>query len=224
MSKVLVDREEIEAVRNTLANGGQAVAVLRWAESILAQPAEAEGVELWAVHAQGPDELYAAFSREDAEQHAEELNGLSMPAGIQVSAVVIPSPWPAAEHWKYAAELEREHTLELKSISSRSEKARPTEAEHHVKLLGQALGECISASGIIRADASLCGPELLMFAEDLKRHITEQAAALSAVTAERDMLLAFVTECAGTAGGMVNGNKLSNRAKEVIAAMAAKEA
>lgn len=41
MSKVLVDREEIEAVRNTLANGGGAVGVLRWAESILAQPAEA---------------------------------------------------------------------------------------------------------------------------------------------------------------------------------------
>lgn len=50
------------------------------------------------------------------------------------------------------------------------------------------------------------------------------SAALSAVTAERDRLLAFVTECAGTAGGMVNGNKLSNRAKEVIAALAAKEA
>ncbi|WP_313397077.1 hypothetical protein [Stutzerimonas nitrititolerans] len=48
--------------------------------------------------------------------------------------------------------------------------------------------------------------------------------ALSAVTAERDRLLAFVMECAGTAGGMVNGNRLSNRAKELIAALAAKEA
>lgn len=47
MSKVLVDREEIEAVRNTLKNGGGAVGVLRWAESVLAaQPAEAEGVDL----------------------------------------------------------------------------------------------------------------------------------------------------------------------------------
>ncbi|WAD26633.1 hypothetical protein OS670_19895 [Pseudomonadaceae bacterium T75] len=47
MSKVLVDREEIEAVRNTLANGGGAVGVLRWAESVLAaQPAEAEGVDI----------------------------------------------------------------------------------------------------------------------------------------------------------------------------------
>lgn len=52
----------------------------------------------------------------------------------------------------------------------------------------------------------------------------------NAVQAERDRLRAevealraFVTECAGTAGGMVNGNKLSNRAKELIAAMDAKE-
>jgi hypothetical protein len=48
MSKVLVDREEIEAIRNTLANGGGAVGVLRWAENVLAQPAEAEGVEVVA--------------------------------------------------------------------------------------------------------------------------------------------------------------------------------
>ncbi|WP_434456549.1 hypothetical protein JQR85_13750 [Stutzerimonas urumqiensis] len=44
-SPVVVEREQIEAVRNTLANGGPAVSVLRWAETILAaQPAEAEGV------------------------------------------------------------------------------------------------------------------------------------------------------------------------------------
>lgn len=43
---VVVEREQIEAVRNTLANGGPAVSVLRWAEAILeAQPAEAEGVD-----------------------------------------------------------------------------------------------------------------------------------------------------------------------------------
>ncbi|HEJ3725739.1 TPA: hypothetical protein SL417_004389 [Pseudomonas aeruginosa] len=70
---------------------------------------EAERPELWAVHAQGPDELYAAFSREDAEKHAAELNALPMPEGIAVGAVVVPSPWPEAEHWKYLAEQEREH-------------------------------------------------------------------------------------------------------------------
>lgn len=50
------------------------------------------------------------------------------------------------------------------------------ESEHHARLLGQALGECIAAAGIIRPDASLSGPELLMFADDLKRHLAEQTA------------------------------------------------
>lgn len=72
-----------------------------------AQPEHAEQSELWAVHAQGPDDLYAAFSREDAEQHAAALNALPMPEGISVSAVVIPSPWSAVEHWKYLAEQEQ---------------------------------------------------------------------------------------------------------------------
>ncbi|MFO6277926.1 hypothetical protein, partial [Pseudomonas aeruginosa] len=68
---------------------------------------------MWAVHAQGPDELYAAFTREDAEKHAAELNALPMPEGIAVGAVVVPSPWPEAEHWKYLAEQERDHKNEI---------------------------------------------------------------------------------------------------------------
>ncbi|MCZ9674061.1 hypothetical protein LSG40_22975 [Pseudomonas aeruginosa] len=77
----------------------------------LTQQAEAERPELWAVHAQGPDELYAAFSRADAEKHAAELNCLPVP--VYVSAVVIPSPWPPAEHWQYLAEQERDHKNEI---------------------------------------------------------------------------------------------------------------
>ena len=76
MSKVLVDREEIEAVRNTLANGGGAVGVLRWAESILAQPAEAEGVEMgsdaWmALHLL--DRLDVSADEEPRVQQVEEI-------------------------------------------------------------------------------------------------------------------------------------------------------
>ncbi|WP_400581430.1 hypothetical protein ACFELG_15570 [Pseudomonas aeruginosa] len=78
-----------------------------------AEKAEAERPELWAVHSQGPDELYAAFTREDAEKHAAELNALPMPEGIAVGAVVVPSPWPEAEHWKYLAEQERDHKNEI---------------------------------------------------------------------------------------------------------------
>lgn len=79
------------------------------AQQVLAEQAEGAQGDLWAVHAKGPDDLYAAFSREDAEKHAAELNALPMPEGIAVSAVVVASPWPAAEHWKYLAEQEREH-------------------------------------------------------------------------------------------------------------------
>ncbi|MFU5867444.1 hypothetical protein ACM7T0_28310 [Pseudomonas aeruginosa] len=83
------------------------------AEALKPEQAEAERPELWAVHAQGPDELYAAFTREDAEKHAAELNALPMPEGIAVGAVVVPSPWPEAEHWKYLAEQERDHKNEI---------------------------------------------------------------------------------------------------------------
>ncbi|HBO2025608.1 hypothetical protein ABMZ20_01090 [Pseudomonas aeruginosa] len=78
-----------------------------------AEQAEAERSALWAVHAQGPDELYAAFSREDAEKHAAELNALPMPEGIAVGAVVVPSPWPAVQHWQYLAEQEQDHKNEI---------------------------------------------------------------------------------------------------------------
>lgn len=74
--------------------------------------------ELWAVHAQGPDDLYPAFSRDDADTHAAALNSLPMPEGISVSAVVVPSPWPAVEHWKYLAEQERDHVAALPAQQS----------------------------------------------------------------------------------------------------------
>ncbi|MBA5719568.1 hypothetical protein, partial [Pseudomonas aeruginosa] len=82
-------------------------------EALRPEQAEAERSALWAVHAQGPDELYAAFSREDAEKHAAELNALPMPEGIAVGAVVVPSPWPAVQHWQYLAEQEQDHKNEI---------------------------------------------------------------------------------------------------------------
>ncbi len=90
-----------------------------WGEPVLipcdceTEQEEAERPELWAVHAQGPDELYAAFTREYAEKHAAELNALPMPEGIAVGAVVVPSPWPAVQHWQYLAEQEQDHKNEI---------------------------------------------------------------------------------------------------------------
>ena len=60
--------------------------------------------ELWAVHAQGPDDIYPAYDRADAERHAAELNAIQTPPGISVGAVVIPSPMSPLEHWKELAE------------------------------------------------------------------------------------------------------------------------
>lgn len=69
--------------------------------------------ELFAVHAQGPDEIYPAYDQAEAERHAAELNALRTPPGISVSAVVIPSPFTELEHWKCFAEQEHEHKLHL---------------------------------------------------------------------------------------------------------------
>lgn len=86
------------------------------------QPAEAgpvaEPEQLWAVHAQGSDDIYPAFSKEDAEKHASELNALPMPEGIAVGAVVVHSPWPAAEHWEYLAEEERDHKEQIMALAA----------------------------------------------------------------------------------------------------------
>lgn len=112
--------------------------------------------ERWAVHAQGPDELYAAFSREDAEQHAAALNTLSMPAGIQVSAIVVESPWPAAEHWKYLAEQERDHVAELRARVTHPRPAQteqqPCEAEEWRSVDGYEGLYSVSSLGRLRSD------------------------------------------------------------------------
>ncbi len=42
------------------------------------------------------------------------------------------------------------------------------------KLLAEALGKCLVASGIVRPDISMTGPELLMFSEDLGRLLAER--------------------------------------------------
>lgn len=54
-----------------------------------------------------------------------------------------------------------------------SRRALPTDAEQHIQLLGQLLGECIVTAGITRPDAPLSGPELLMFGNDLKTHLAQ---------------------------------------------------
>ena len=54
------------------------------------------------------------------------------------------------------------------------------EASHQTKLLAQALGDCILASGIVRSDQDMSGPQLLMFAKDLKELLLARQAEVQA--------------------------------------------
>lgn len=47
------------------------------------------------------------------------------------------------------------------------------ESGHQVRILGQALGDCIVDAGIVKPGVGLTGPELLMFSNDLRTHIKQ---------------------------------------------------
>lgn len=110
--------------------------------------------QLWAVHAQGPDELWAAESRDDAEQHAAALNALpGQTDTIKVNAVVIPSPWSEVDHWKTLAEQWRheaeDRIASLQGLSKRVEKLEAARELLHstdmaktmdIVTIGEALG------------------------------------------------------------------------------------
>ena len=55
---------------------------------------------LYVVHAQGPDDLYAAASKEEADTLAAKQNELVPMA----NCIVIVSPWSPVDHWKILAE------------------------------------------------------------------------------------------------------------------------
>lgn len=95
-----------------------------------ARPAPTE--QLWAVHAQGPDELWAAESREEAEQHAAALNALpGQTDTIKVNAVVIRSPWSEVEHWKTLAEQWRHEAEDrIASVLGMTKRLEKLEADH----------------------------------------------------------------------------------------------
>ncbi len=116
--------------------------------------------QLWAVHAQAPDELYPAFNREDAEKHAAALNALSVNCDIKVSAVVVESPWPAAEHWKYLAEQEREHSEQFVDADAIFPKAAPVE---RVEQEAEELDSRLRAAGMTGVAELLKGAPLDAF-------------------------------------------------------------
>ena len=66
---------------------------------------------LYVVHAQGPDDLYAAASKEEADTLAAKQNELVPMA----NCIVIVSPWSPVDHWKTLAEQNAEDAKYLRS-------------------------------------------------------------------------------------------------------------
>lgn len=66
---------------------------------------------LYVVHAQGPDDLYAAASKEEAETLAAQQNELVPLA----KCIVLVSPWSPVDHWKTLAEQNAEDAKYLRN-------------------------------------------------------------------------------------------------------------
>ncbi|HBO2190245.1 TPA: hypothetical protein L4G86_005370 [Pseudomonas aeruginosa] len=66
--------------------------------------------------------------------------------------------------------------------------ASSAQTEHERDMLGQALGECIEAAGITTPGTPLTGPQLLMFAKDLKRDLKRAALAQPSPASDLDPL------------------------------------
>lgn len=68
--------------------------------------------ELWCVHVEGPDDLYAAESKEAAQQHADALNATiaraiaADPSGHWQLCNAVVAPWPYSTE-SHAADLLR---------------------------------------------------------------------------------------------------------------------
>lgn len=70
--------------------------------------------ELWAVHISGPDDLYAAPNKAEAERVAQEINETIPPETcIEASVVVWPydelSHYRESPNWKSISEVANEH-------------------------------------------------------------------------------------------------------------------
>lgn len=81
-----------------------------------------------------------------------------------------------AQAWCSMAEQKKnllQHIAQLEKEKSSLENKR--------SLLSDTLGKCIIASGIVRKDVSLSGPELLLFGDDLENMLQELSNKLSSI-------------------------------------------
>ena len=89
-------------------------------EKDLNQKGDLDNERLWAVHIQGPDDIVAMISKKAADAYASEINtayeaeALSRNGALPyMHAIVTPSPWLAAEHWRRCAQIQEEWISEL---------------------------------------------------------------------------------------------------------------
>lgn len=73
----------------------------------------------------------------------------------------------------------------VQQLAARVPKGTPSDQEslmvdRHANLLCEALGKCLVAAGIVRPDASLTGPEVLLAADDLETYLKIKSSPLSA--------------------------------------------
>ena len=83
----------------------------------------------------------------------------------------------------------------------------PTEAEHHVKILAEGLGNLLQALGVIRSDeqVSMTGPELLYQVELVADYCRAQAARQSVVATFQQRVDTWVQACFGES---IRGDKI----------------
>jgi len=128
---VTLPRHKLESVLRELEDAQAGVSAsspsqnIRLLRDALARPQD----ELWAVHSVGPREFYPAFSKEDAEKHAQdvrdacaqakglaEVRGESTEFFPEIIVNVIPSPWEPAEHFEILAQLWHQDAEDMREM------------------------------------------------------------------------------------------------------------
>ncbi|MFU7257610.1 hypothetical protein ACM742_07695 [Pseudomonas aeruginosa] len=136
--------------------------MLEWAieraRAALARPSPAQAEQAEGAHV--PDEVFAGVFAEWWEEEGQYCRA----GGGDYERTF------AFQAWRHLYPL----LLQARAALAHDEQEQ---AAHEIRLLANALGECIQAAGITAPGVPLTGPQLLMFAEDLKRDLQRAALA-----------------------------------------------
>lgn len=216
MSKVLVDRGLLERIVNTnMADYAVIAYQHKEIRGILAQHAEAEGVAVvgyavtWIRAGDTPEETVFMSTADFEATGGPRFYSYREPLILQSAHLAALSAVTAErDRLKHAPAQELLERLVAQLIESGAE-------NYQESVFDLEVGSDVLTASVILRHLDKPGPHELRMQAEAER---------DRLSAEVEALRAFVMDCTETAGGMVNGNKLSHRAKEVIAAMSAKEA